>query len=739
MMSRICEFIKKNKFLLFVLSVGLLFIYFNNENYSFKLESKEQSYWRYDTSIQRYFFDKFRFSLEPGEYSLKFFYDPSSVPTDISYEVVDCDQVSSSNTTCQTIATGVMQANSDSSYIEFSINQPSTELRLAFSNEFSFYSFTINMLNDAFMDIWFVMGAFLLGLIGCYLFVKNKRIDLIVILLICILISLPVLQSKLLTGADLHFHMARIQGIAQGLRAFEFPVRVNTVFSYGIGSADPIYYPNLFLYVPALLCVSGCSLLFSFQFFVVLINVFTGLLSFWAFRKLFDKKIAFILTVLYLVNPFRLNDIYLRYAMGEVLALCFLPAYFAGLIDLLRGEGNSWKTLCFSAWGILNSHLLSVVLTALVTILFIITQIPFIVSHISVNKVKTYIKTILMTLGMSLGFLVPLLDHMGTEIGILDSNAIGASAQGIFNLFSFNSAFHSSTTIGLASLVILVICCVWLIARYSKKRFNENDSLNLVCIFIALLCLYFASTYFPWNFIASHLPSLYEMFNSIQFSWRILGYAVVMILLGFGYLLMNIDSTMIHSKFIYNGFAVISVLSLVSVHSTFSDVNKELVAYNGRNEMVCYSNILNYDYFAPGLASVDYTALENNQNRILSSKPIQIMDFQKSGSTITLKVDAPEDTKIQFPVYDYRFYQATVNGETVPIDYSDTYFVQLEFDGSDDPVIIQLSYHERILYIMANAISLLFVLYMMLNRNIVRINMLGTINAKIYDYGKRYK
>ena len=60
-------------------------------------------------------------------------------------------------------------------------------------------------------------------------------------------------------GADWSFHLSRIEGIANGLREGQFPVRVYSMAKDGYGYAPSLFYGELLLYFPAVLRLLGMS------------------------------------------------------------------------------------------------------------------------------------------------------------------------------------------------------------------------------------------------------------------------------------------------------------------------------------------------------------------------------------------------------------------------------------------------------------------------------------------------
>lgn len=57
----------------------------------------------------------------------------------------------------------------------------------------------------------------------------EKILTTFVLAAISVISSIPLLSRTLLWGADLEFHLFRIEGIAQGLRDGQFPVFMQTV------------------------------------------------------------------------------------------------------------------------------------------------------------------------------------------------------------------------------------------------------------------------------------------------------------------------------------------------------------------------------------------------------------------------------------------------------------------------------------------------------------------------------
>lgn len=91
-------------------------------------------------------------------------------------------------------------------------------------------------------------------------------------------------------GHDLHFHLYRIQGIADALAKGDFPVRMQYTQLYGYGYPVSICYGDLFLYFPALLVLLGVPVLCAYTIFALVVNVATAVITYRCLRRIFSVR-----------------------------------------------------------------------------------------------------------------------------------------------------------------------------------------------------------------------------------------------------------------------------------------------------------------------------------------------------------------------------------------------------------------------------------------------------------------
>lgn len=213
-------------------------------------------------------------------------------------------------------------------------------------------------------DTFWILGLFALLALFVYWCLRRKRAghprDLQLLLLACIF-SLPYLNDKLQNGHDIPFHLGRIFGIGVALRNGQFPVRLcDDLYSVVGGYANPVMYPELFLYFSGAMCALGASVLLATKVLFILIEFLTAYCGYYGAKQIAGDEAGMVFTVLYLCCPYRLDNIYIRAAVGEALAMAFLPLAAAGIYQLMQGDPKKgfWSAL-LGITGVLQSHIIS--------------------------------------------------------------------------------------------------------------------------------------------------------------------------------------------------------------------------------------------------------------------------------------------------------------------------------------------------------------------------------------------
>src|SRR3989339_1374513 len=159
-------------------------------------------------------------------------------------------------------------------------------------------------------EIWVVLGVMLVGIWGIAGLWKVA--------------GLP-------TSHDSIAHMARMYAYAEGLKDGIFPVLWARRMFWGIGS--PVLMLNYQMPYYFAMVWHGIGLNFddSFKTVLSLSHILSGILMYWTLRSRYKTLPSLLGAILYLLSPYRFLNIYVRAAMGEVVAAMFPPIILAGL------------------------------------------------------------------------------------------------------------------------------------------------------------------------------------------------------------------------------------------------------------------------------------------------------------------------------------------------------------------------------------------------------------------------
>ena len=234
--------------------------------------------------------------------------------------------------------------------------------------------------------------------------------------LIC---STPFLAYYLTRGHDTGYLLFRLEGVARGFVAGEFPPRMQTSQLHGYGYPAGVTFPDLFLYPFALLRAAGLGLNNTYRVLFVCLNAFTAVISYESLRRIAGRNLALAATLLWMFAPYRNEDVLLRGDFGEAMALSFLPLFALGVYRIVwerdgahRSEGRAldgWLLCGIAMSGVVYSNLC-------VTVIMLVFAVPVAVALAVANGrllalVKGALRAAALALLLTAAFTVPLVDY----------------------------------------------------------------------------------------------------------------------------------------------------------------------------------------------------------------------------------------------------------------------------------------------------------------------------------------
>lgn len=370
---------------------------------------------------------------------------------------------------------------------------------------------------------------------------RKQGCEMMFLFISLILSSTPLLNRYLCYGHDLTFHLNRILGMVQSLRAGMFPVRINGFTFDGYGYPDPIFYPQLFLYIPAGLHAMGVPFVASVNTFLLLTNWAAAMTMYLCGKRLFgSSSIGCGAGMLYTMGVYRLCNAYTRAAYGELLAMVFFPLVIWGLYEVFYGEERHWAVLTAAFTGIFQSHLISTVLVAGACAAFGIAGIRQLREK---KRAVALGKALGTSFFVNLWTLVPLLAYMRTGI---DTSALQFPAESnvapwsvFLKIFpggmgvspQFVSDLSSVMPLSLGLSLICGVVLVLFLRFFTEEKTPKPVS---VLLWTGLGLVAAASDWFPWAFLVKN-PVVKTAASYIQFPWRFLAIAICCLSLAAAY------------------------------------------------------------------------------------------------------------------------------------------------------------------------------------------------------------
>lgn len=329
--------------------------------------------------------------------------------------------------------------------------------------------------------------------------ISNKKFYISVGAITLFVACLPLFTLNCIGGHDIAYHLLRIEALKAGILAGRPFLRINMLFFGGMGYASSLFYPDLFLYFPAVLRLLGVGINLSYHLFVALCIVLGFFSCFYCARYISGNSYsAMISAVIFTLYQYHIYDIYTRGAAGEFTAVIFVPFVIAGLYDFIFGEFSKPWFLFVGMTGVLLCHTITAVVCILLCVLAVITDIKEIIRK--PLRIIKLILTALLTLGVTAFYWMSVLEMLST----------GAFSRD----FYFNTSYEASklweifyndyNRMGVAVFVLL------LSGLLIKKR-GKFANLCMAAGVILTIC---ATGIFPWKRFEGLL-------GFIQFPWRL--------------------------------------------------------------------------------------------------------------------------------------------------------------------------------------------------------------------------
>lgn len=359
---------------------------------------------------------------------------------------------------------------------------------------------------------------------------KCKQIEKVALAVSVIIIALIAGFPLLMSGIggdiwDLNYHLLRIASVKEALWNGVFPPRINPIYFDGYGYGSSLFYPDVFMVLPAVLYGCGLSLLVSYKIFLLLVMV-AGTLTTYYCMKFFTKQWqpALVGTYVLMLSTYYLADINNRAGIGEYIAIMLVPVLLIGIYDYFALEGKRSWCIGVSLGGMLLCHTIMVFLGVLITIgIFVICLLLPGTRKMVFEKTRfrKLLVTALCTLGVVSFYIFPMIEQMAHDHFWYETpwaNA-GDYTQSLKSLIMPVGVFLNTATFGVG-IPVLVLVTGRAVMGKVRNKWAEGAFVLGVLLFLSTTKLV------PWR-VLDNTP-----LNMIQFTYRLYPYAFVFLVFG---------------------------------------------------------------------------------------------------------------------------------------------------------------------------------------------------------------
>ena len=564
------------------------------------------------------------------------------------------------------------------------------------------------------------------------------------IVLATLIIAVPLLSENISTFNEFRIHIVRVLSIHKLLFKGIFPPLISPDNMSGFGYSLNVFYGPLTTYFPILFSILvGGNDIFGLKLFTIVVSLLSSLSMYYLTLKITKNKYAStIAAIVYTLAPYKLTDVFSRNAVGEYTAFIFIPLLFNGLYELLYDNKNKNYLVIIGAVGLVLSHTISSLYTAIFAIIFLLIHPKRTFQKKTILKLLIDFAIIVLLCAF---YLAPLLEYKGfTDYSIYDETKMGTSTTNVksttigldeffkneFKSFDENHEPIIVLSLGIAP-VLLTVLSLFVFKEVDKKY----KKLYISFLIFALFSIFMCTPAFPWTIMPGFM-------GVIQFSWRMLGFFLV-----FDSLICGINAYLVvkdikHLTY-FGSIIIIGIVMVLGTARTFkyyqkfdlthdkmyeSNTKQAVLNYNNVNKEylpIKASNNMRYMLYRPnGLVLLDYdlnTDIMKNIDELVENPDVdnsndvsfEISNEEKHDLTFVCDISGIEDrTKFELPFLYYPGYKVTLNGEEIETFESNNGFLScaIDKDGHVEANYVGTKL-EKVGYIVSGIGIILFIIY----------------------------
>lgn len=475
---------------------------------------------------------------------------------------------------------------------------------------------------------------------------KHAFLRFLLIIAASVFASLFLFKKGIFYGHDLEYHLSRIESIAECIKIGDLKAVIHEGYN-GYGYPNGLCYSNIFLYLPALMLLLGVNAIVTYKIYILLITFATGLVMYYCTYKITKSEFAATVSaVVYVTSSYRICDVMVRAALGEVMAFLFVPVIILGLYYIIYDDYKKYYVFTLGFVGLLLSHLITTFIMVFVSIVFIVINYEKLFDER--KRILYFIYSAVWGVLLSAFFLFPFLEfYLKTDINVKYRN----NPVITMDFFQSLSGIPKFTTVFVAPGIGLLFA--YFIYNYiyvevkEKKFFSFEGMSNIIGVLILVMI-----AVMPW-------AELGKVVAFIELTWRFFVPVLALFSISGGYYFEKYIGFRKYSGLIAVAIPAVAIL-LTLVYQVCS-VKHQLTYYDFETPYYMtkadsYPMTMD-EYYS---SSMDIELLYEDEREPKCNNPDIVFDFEDKGSILYLEYnnnDRP-DSYIDIPQLYYIGFKA---------------------------------------------------------------------------------
>lgn len=507
--------------------------------------------------------------------------------------------------------------------------------------------------------------------------IKNPHIDYLLLFVFSFLFMAPLIAKGFLvrySHQDMAFHITRLYGLSN---VWKSPI--NFLNYTHNGPAVNLFYPWLLFYPAYLIFALTHSMFTAFMLYYGLLTFLTMVIAYKVMISIKHQRLPGLLFALfYGCAGYRVCCMSYRAAVGETIALTFLPLLLLGVYEITRRDYHKWYILTIGLLLIAYAHTLSFFMSSLlVGFSFLALLIPM---KDRGERIFAFMKSMVFVALMYLPLLFQMIDQV-TYVKLVMPFGYSAETLNLANSLVTslrNFSDYNPYSLGLTVLVLGAISLLLI------RKLNKPERIVL----LGGVLLYLMTTDItPWHYLNG------TVFAKIQFAWRLTGYATLLICFSGSILLSHLLKDHASLKPIVLLFMTCLVIGvhIAGIDHMGAIQLDDKTIYTDAFALRQAKYYENTDYI--NMISDDYTKIYTKHVFRVNGKKTTIAHHQTASAyTFDYENKTSKSVKVAVPVFFYRGQKVSINGAIVSSTMSRYGATQVTLSPGKNHVVIYYEY-----------------------------------------------